>query len=254
MTRDQQARIWLRFTQLGVVVFFMDGYAPTLQFLAGDLRISVAQAAFHSTAYGLGLIAGSLSSNALAPRMRTATTLTVGFAGIVIGAGLFVVSPHMIGTLAGIFIAGAFSAITQACIYADLAESAPGRQAKILSEAPAVSQVAGMLAPVVIGIAAATVLGWRAGIGLTILFGAVFSLVEIGRYRRRDRSAPSTAQIRLSSRPEVTRLRAKFWLMWASMITVLGIELSLAVWAPVWMRAHTPASVSRPSSRSRSAC
>ncbi len=214
----------------------IDGYAPTVHLLASDLGIPVALASLHATGFGAGLIVSSLVSSLIVGRIGRSAAIALGLVGLSVGVAVYLASPALPGTLAGIMLAGFFVTIVQSSCYADLALQYPGEKARILSEASAFSQGAGVLAPLIIGMATGTAFGWRAGFAVAILAALTCSLVELIGQRRRRR--PFFDVERHGHGHRRGRLPMRFWVMWVSMVTALGIEFAMTLWTPSWLVAR----------------
>ncbi|WP_405216986.1 MFS transporter [Agrococcus sp. Ld7] len=220
--------IWLRYAQLGIVAFVIDGYAPTVQLLARDLDIPMALASLHATAFGTGFIVGALVAPALARRATRARSIVIGSAGIALGLGCYLMASHLALTLLGIGLTGAFATLVQSNAFADLSDQPPVVRARLLNEGSALSQIAGVTAPVLVGIASASMFGWRAGLAMAFVLVAG-SLIANTLTSRRAAAAPPAAA---SGEPGP---RASFVIVWMGTILVLGIEFATALWAPVWL-------------------
>lgn len=219
---------WLRYAQLGIVAFVIDGYAPTIQLLAHDLDIPIGVATLHATAFGIGFIIGALGAPALAHRINRARSIQLGSIGIGVGLSCYLLGSHIALTLIGIGLTGIFATLVQSNAFADLSDRGPAVRARLLHEGSALSQIAGLTAPVIVGTASASVLGWRAG--LAMIFALVLgSLVASVITQRRGAGAQQETD---DGEPA---LRASFVIVWLSTILVLGIEFATALWAPVWL-------------------
>ena len=228
---------WIRYGQLGLVAFLIDGYAPTVQLLARDLQVPMEVASLHGTAFGIGFILASFLSASITRRFGRVRTIQTGALGLCLGTLLYVVSPSVTGTLAGIAIAGCFGTLIQSTAFADLADR-HGRWARAaLNEGSAVSQAAGIAAPILVAAASASVFGWRVGMAVVFLLAAVLGVAEAAAARSAKKASlikePQTAT---PQRPgKSTRFSPRFWIVWGSMTAVLGIEFAMAMWSPVWL-------------------
>jgi fucose permease len=100
-----------------------------------------------------------------------------------------------------------------------------------LTEANALSSVAGLLGPLAVGAGAATVLGWRAGL---LVAGAGLILVEVWRGRRVGEfgRAGSAAHAEHRSQPLPRRI---YW-TFALIMCFLGTEFSMVYWSADLLR------------------
>ncbi|WP_066522986.1 MFS transporter [Curtobacterium ammoniigenes] len=227
---------WFRYGQLGLVGFVIDGYAPTVRLVARDLHIPVSLASLHATAFGLGFIVASFVAPRLTARVGRITTGWLGAVGLCLGVGLYLLSPVFAGTLAGIGIAGFSGTLVQSSAYAHLSASHGANSPRAMSEGSAVAQATGMFAPVAVGVASTTVLGWRGGLALDIVLVALLGSAAWALARRRSGGATrgtDAAPVRSMRTQRAGRLPTRFWGVWASVVVVLGIEFCMSVWAPV---------------------
>jgi predicted MFS family arabinose efflux permease len=127
----------------------------------------------------------------------------------------------------------------QSAAYADLAVVHGPDGPRALSEGSAVSQAAGVVAPLAVGAASATVLGWRAAFAVVLVLAALLGLLGGLRSRRPPGAAEAAPQP--PPLPAGGRLPGRFWGVWCSFAVVLGVEFCLSVWAPVLLAArHVP--------------
>lgn len=219
---------WLRYAQLGIVAFLIDGYAPTVQLLARDLDIPVGLASLHATAFGSGFIVGAFLAPALARRINRARSILVGSIGIAVGLGCYLLGGHLAITLIGIGLTGAFATLVQSNSLADLSDNPLAVRARLLNEGSALSQIAGLTAPVLVGIASASMFGWRVGLGVAFVLIAGTLVMHAVTGRRVVESQPAVTE----SAPVSS---SSFAIVWFSTILVMGIEYATALWAPVWL-------------------
>jgi MFS family permease len=238
LLRDK--RTWIRYGQLGVVAFLIDGYAPTVSLLAQDLGLSRAQASMHGGAVGVGiLLAGSLSARLAGSLGRNAVTW-LGLFGMSAAVCLYCLGGNLALTLLGIGTAGFFGSLVMAAGNADLSALHRSKGPQALNEGAAVSQGFGLLAPAVLGLAAASILGWRAGLMVLVLLTAVLAISGL-RYRR-ERTAPEAATPESGPAPGVAsarRLPPRFWVIWVCLVCLLGIEFSMTMWTPSFLIERT---------------
>lgn len=230
------AQTWIRYGQLGLVAFLIDGYAPTVRLVAGEIDVPMSIAALHGTAFGVGFIFASLLSARLTRRLGRTRAIGLGSIGVCAGTLMYIASPWLVGTLAGMGIAGFFGTLIQSNAYADLADRHQHVRARVLNEAAALSQLAGVLAPFLIGLASVTLWGWRAGLAVVVLLSTTLAVVETWARRGTAGAGEPPAGTPV---PITGRLPRGFWTVWAAMAAVLGIEFATAMWAPVWLAAHT---------------
>lgn len=228
---------WIRYGQLGAVAFLIDGYAPTVSLLAQDLGLSRAQASLHGGAVGIGiLLAGSLSPRLSGLFGRNAVTW-LGLFGMSAAVSLYCLGGNLILTLFGIGAAGFFGSLVMAAGNADLSALHRSKGPQALNEGAAVSQGFGLLAPAVLGLAAASMLGWRAGLMVLVLLTVILAVSAL-RYRCERAAAADAIQVLPGAGPR-SRLPPRFWAVWACLVCLLGIEFSMTMWTPAFLIERT---------------
>jgi MFS family permease len=230
---------WIRYGQLGVVAFLIDGYAPTVSLLAQDLGLSRAQASLHGGAVGLGiLLAGSLSARLAGFLGRNAVTW-LGLFGMSAAVSLYCLGGNLTLTLLGIGTAGFFGSLVMAAGNADLSALHRSKGPQALNEGAAVSQGFGLLAPAVLGLAAASILGWRAGLMVLVLLTGVLAISGL-----RSRGGRTAEEVSAEASPtpctaSARRLPPRFWVIWVCLVCLLGIEFSMTMWTPAFLIERT---------------
>lgn len=240
---------WIRYGQLGLFAFLIDGYAPTVALLASDLKLDLPLAALHGTAFGLGLLLAGMASAALSRLIGRSASSWVGVLGICCGVTVYVSSSSSFAfTLAGIGLAGMAGAVTLAAANADLSERHAFLGPRALNEGAAVSQGIGITAPLIIGAFAATAAGWRSGLLVIIALAVALAGAAVLRFRAGGGTQPLASGSVPRDSPS-TRLRAqflsgRFGVAWLSTVIVLGIEFSLMMWSPTFLMGQTGLSTS----------
>ncbi|MDH2443411.1 MFS transporter [Amnibacterium sp. CER49] len=230
---------WVRYGQLGLVAFVIDGYAPTVRLIGRDLRVPLALAALHATAFGIGFMLGPFATTWLTARVGRVATAWIGAAGLCAGVLLYLAGGVLPVTMLGIAVAGFGGTLVQSAAFADLAVVHGPNGPRALSEGAAVSQAAGVVAPLAVGAASATVLGWRAAFAVVLALAALLGLLGAVGSRRAATAGDGARQSRPA--PIRRRLPGRFWGVWCSFAVVLGVEFCLSVWAPVLLAArHVP--------------
>jgi fucose permease len=212
---------WIRYGQLGVVAFLIDGYAPTVSLLAQDLGLSRAQASLHGGAVGLGiLLAGSLSARLAGFLGRNAVTW-LGLFGMSAAVSLYCLGGNLTLTLLGIGTAGFFGSLVMAAGNADLSALHRSKGPQALNEG------------------AASILGWRAGLMVLVLLTGVLAISGL-----RSRGGRTAEEVSAEASPtpctaSARRLPPRFWVIWVCLVCLLGIEFSMTMWTPAFLIERT---------------
>lgn len=223
---------WLTYGQLGLWAWFMYAFGATVALLRDDQGTSRAVSGIHGSLLAVsGIIAGAAASH-LIDRLGRGRVLRLSSFGAAVGAATYAWPGAPVAvTMAGVFISGAFGTLLVVSVNAFLLSHQGAAGPASLTEANALSSVSGLIAPLAIGLGAATILGWQAGI-LVVTIGLV--IVEILRGRRTDRfGAPRAAE---HAEHRTTPLPRRVYWSLALIVCFLGVEFSMVFWSADLLR------------------
>ena len=224
--------------QLGMWGFWIYGFGPSVPILRDELGISSAIAGLHSTASALGsIIAGiwgvSFVNQVGRGRARHLGALTLGF-----GVLLYVLAPSLAVSLPAVLIAGTGGAMIINTLNVSLIRHHRERGSAWLTSAHATGSTLGILAPVFIGLAISSGLGWRIALTLPPLV-LVLAYVTL-RGHDFDGDAhdplPSTEQTPGPSAHTRQPMGARFWWIFAGLLSITVVEFSSLLWATDLLR------------------
>lgn len=231
LVRDRVS--WLLYAQQGSYGYFLYGITPAVGLLRDELGMSRTVAGLYGPAMAVGTVLGGAVYPVLARRARPSAVLSASLTGLATAVALLCLAPSVPGTLAATVLAAFFSnLVVNGGLSALAVRHGPAAGAAV-SEATAASVGVGFLAPLLIDVAIRAGLGWRAGLGVTIVLTVVAALAT-ARMRRS-----------LDQRPAVTptstqgRLPGRYWLAWACIIAVGSVEMCLTLWVPDQLRERT---------------
>ena len=239
MARLARDRVtWLIYSQLAVYGYFVYGFGPSVLLLRDDQQASRTVSGLHGTALAAGAILAGLVGAHLVRRFGRSAVLRVGLAGLAGGVLVFSVARELPWTLLGALIAGTFGALMLNTDSAVLSDHHGLAGPAAISEANALAAGTGLIAPLVIGAAAASTLGWRPGFGLAALLAVVLllassrvSVPQPAVHRDPGGSAGDSAASRSSG-----RLPRRYWLAWAVLVLCIATEFSMTIWAADLLR------------------
>lgn len=248
--------------------WFLYSFVPGLPLLADELGITRAQAGLHTTFMACGTLTSGFTSAALVRRLGrrgvlllAAGLLSAGVVALVSAPGLLVTLPAatVVATGGALFIAAAQPALT-------VHHGAAGPAA--VSEGHGTGALVGLVGPLALGGAVALGWGWRPAVAVTVVLAAVTALLvarlpgqgALGTATAR-RSEPTEADgqpttavaARTTTAPGTTtspagaatgrpgRFSTAFWLLWATLVAVVGIENATTAWAADLLRTHAGA-------------
>ena len=140
----------------------------------------------HGTAFALGGVLGALIASRLSQSYGRGRgrVMRIATAGTVAGILIFTIpGVTVVGTLAAAFIACFFGNIFVACVNSFIVMHQGSASAPALTESNALAALSGVIAPVFVGIAIASILGWRASIWVSVIGFVAIGFVTIELWR-----------------------------------------------------------------------
>ncbi len=222
---------FISFAAMACWAWFCYGFGATLAFLRDDQGTSPAVGGLHASAFALGGVLGALATPRLNHRFGRGAVMRVASFGAAAGMLIFITpGAGIVWTLAGAFITCFFGNLLVVGVSAFIANHQGAASAPALTENMAVSAFTGIIAPLTVGIAAATFLGWRFGILIAVI-GLI--AVEIARGRK---TAVYGLPGGVASRAVSGALPGRtYWALIAGMC-YLGAEFCVSFWGADLLR------------------
>lgn len=214
--------------------WFVYGLGAVLVFLRDEQNSAAWLQGFHGTTLAAGGVIGALLAPRLINRFGRGLVMRVGVIGAALCILVFTVPvPAAVWTLSAVFLACLFGNLIVVCVNAFLATHHGAAAPAAFTESTGLAALMGLLAPLAIGLAASTVLGWRAG----ILIGVVgFIAIEVARGRHLSTyGEPGLVPTRESSGvlPSLT-----YWAL-AGGTAYIGAEFCISLWGATLLRERT---------------
>jgi predicted MFS family arabinose efflux permease len=231
-TRPVRNRVtWLEYIQLAFWAAFLYGFGATNALLRDEQGTTRAVAGLHGTALAIGGLIGGLITARVIDTWGRGRVLRV--AAIAASASILLYTvPHgaLPATLAGAFLASLFGTLLLISVNAFLLDYQGLAGPTALTEANALASFAGILGPLAIGAAAATALGWRAG-----MWAIVIGLLAIEVWRGRDLDTYGTKGLAAHEDAPGRLPRRVYWSL-ALIMCFLGAEFCLTFWGADLLR------------------
>lgn len=223
----------ITYVQLATFAWFMYGFGASQALLRDDQGVSKTVSSLHSTFLAIGGILGALLAARLVARFHRGPVMRFSALGTAVGIGIYTIPTGVTVTWTGAFIASFFGTILLVCLNAFLFDHQGAAGPAALTQANALAALAGILSPVVLGLLAATIFGWRTGLWIAI---AALICIEVWRGRNISVFSHETNPT-LDVRPP--RLPRGFW--WSPLLIALfmGTEFSILLWSPDLLREQT---------------
>ena len=203
------------------VGFYVASIGVVVVVLAGDLGLPLAQLAWVGSTFGYGLIAMALAGP-IVLRLGPNRVLALSAAALGVGSVLLAFSvgaaPAYVGAVMQGLGAAGLVLVSPGLVHGPDAE-------KRLTQANAAASVAGILAPLLLGLAAVTGLGGRLPLLLMAAAMAVLGMVALLAGREEQPSVHVAAEV-----APVQLSRVEAGRRWLALVSAVAVEFCFVVW------------------------
>jgi predicted MFS family arabinose efflux permease len=219
------------FSSLAAWSWFVYGFGASLALLRDDQGTSAWLGGLHGTALAAGGIVGALLTPRLNHRFGRGPVMRAAAVGCALSIVCYVLPGLPVGgTLTAIFVACFFGNIVVVCVNSFIATHQGAASPPAFTESTGLAALMGLLAPLGIGLAATTVLGWRAGLVVAVI---AFLAIEFWRGRQ---LAVYGASGQVLTRKEAGALPGLTWWALVAGMTYIGAEFCLSLWGVDFLR------------------
>ena len=222
---------WQAYVQLAFWAWFLYAFGATQALLRDEQGTTRAVASLHGTAMALGgLLGAALTAKAITWWGRGVVLRVSALA--VVASLLVYTAPgaQLPVTLAGIAVTSFFGTFLIISVNAFLMDYQGGAGPAALTEANALASFAGLLAPLAVGIGAATFLGWRTGVWIMMI-----GLIVVEIWRGRHVSVFGTRGL-AQHEAEGGRFRAPVYWSLGVIMCFLATEFCMTYWGADLLR------------------
>lgn len=203
------------------VGFYVSSIGVVIVVLAGDLGLPLAQLAWVGSTFGYGLIAMALAGPFVL-RLGPNRVLALSAAALGVGSVLLAFSAGAVPAYVGAVMQGVGAAglvlVSPGLVHGPDAE-------KKLTQANAAASVAGILAPLLLGLAAMTGLGGRLPLLLMAAAMAVLGVVALLAGREEQAAVQVVAEV-----SPVRLSRVEAGRRWLALVSAVAVEFCFVVW------------------------
>lgn len=203
------------------VGFYVSSIGVVIVVLAGDLGLPLAQLAWVGSTFGYGLIAMALAGPFVL-RLGANRVLALSAAALGVGSVLLAFSAGAVPAYVGAVMQGVGAAglvlVSPGLVHGPDAE-------KKLTQANAAASVAGILAPLLLGLAAMTGLGGRLPLLLMAAAMAVLGVVALLAGREEQAAVQVVAEV-----SPVRLSRVEAGRRWLALVSAVAVEFCFVVW------------------------
>ncbi len=215
---------WLIYLLLGFYAYCLNIFGPITPFLKNELNLTYTVSSFHFSAFALGMIASGLIGHAVIQRIGRWWAAWVAVFGISLSAGLLISGQTPLLTISASFLMGLIGSLLLSVVPSVLADEHGAQTAKALSEANVIASLISSAAPVLVGWLAASSLGWRTALLLTLAAALILRLTFRGVHLA---SAAATEHVIQSNQ----RLPRRFWVYWLALMFGVSVEFCMIFWS-----------------------
>ena len=225
---------WLSYVQMAAWAVFLYGFGATQALLRDEQGLSTAIAGLYATAFALAGIVGGLASSPLVAKLGRGQVLRLSAVGTAAGIVIYTWPGASFPlALTGLFALGVTGTLMLIAVNAFILAHQRAAGPAALTEANAIAAGAGLFGPIIVGVGAATFLGWRSGI-----LAVAGALIVIEVVRGRNVSQYGEAGSAEHAEHRATRLpRPVYWSL-ALVMFFLGTEFSMTFWGADLLREH----------------
>ena len=220
------------YCQLACYGYFIYGFGPTIGLLRDEQDVGRAVSGLHGTVLASGAILVGFLGAPVVRRLGRGVVMWAALALLCAGIVIYTGPPLLGLTLSGALLAGIAGTFVVNGSSAILSDHQGDAGPASISQANALSAALGLTAPLVIGAAVATGLGWRAGLQVTLLLCAAVA-VAFGRVH-----VPAPRVASEAASPGSRRLPGRFWWAWCVLAACIAVEFCCTFWAPDLLRSR----------------
>ena len=216
---------WMTYGLVGFFAFMETVLGPIMPFLRRELDLDYTAASLHFSAFALGAVLLGFFGDRIAGRWGRRAALWGGAFAMAAGALLLVLSPSAWGTVPAAFIMGICGALLLVTSQAVLSDRHGEWSAVALTESNVTASACAIAAPLLVGVSAASGLGWRAA----LIVPAVALVLLAARFFSRSLDPPPAAAKDDAPSDDRT-LPARYWAFWVLVALGVASEWCVGYW------------------------
>ncbi len=219
---------WLGYLLVSSYCFLTAGLGPLMPFLRSELGLSYTVAAYHFSAFAVGVLLAGLSGDRWMRALGLRKAVWWAAAGIVAGALVMITGHHPAVTISGALILGAFGSMQSQSVTTVMCRRFREQRAIAISEINIAASIAASAAPASVALSAVSGLGWRA-VFLLYIVVLVFLWLLFRKTGFVGDGDGKTESARGS-------LPAAYWAYWGVVLLSVAGEWSINFWSAEFLR------------------
>ena len=217
--------IWAAYAMPAALTLFLNMVGPLLPHLRAELDLGYAQAALHTSAFAIGMIATGLVGERITALLGRRTALWLGLIGLSLGLTLVCAATSLWMSILGCGVMGTLGTLLLVIGPALLAETAEETRGLAFAEQNLIAYFGALATPPAVWLAV-QLSGWRAA----MLLGWLTLAVGVLLFRKLKLPEAPAAEVQASG-----SLTPAYWAFWSLLMITVAAEFSVAVWGPSYL-------------------
>ncbi len=229
--RDQIT--WQIYILLSFYGFILNILGPLTPYLRAEHNTNYATAGFHFSLFAVGMLIAGVFGERVVRQLGTMRTLWLAALGIAPGILLILLAQQVWLSLVGALLSGLVGSFILTTVPGALAHKYGMLQTTALAEINAFAALASVTAPLLVGVLAATFLGWRSALILPFGFLFIYAILQSKKIKA-GFSVQLKSQDAGDTNPSDTspnKLPLTYWWAWLGILLVVAIEFCMIYWS-----------------------
>lgn len=228
---------WQLYILLSFYGYLINILGPLTPYLRAELNTNYTTAGYHFSLFAVGMLLAGLVGDRIILRLGAMKTLWLSAAAALPGVLLILTADRVWISLSGAFLTGLLGSFIITTIPGVLAQKYGALQAVAFAEINAFASLASVSAPLLVGVLAVTVFGWRGALVLPFLLLGIYLIfqwktIRIGFSIKKQTANPREKQTRKA-------LPLRYWLGWLGILMVVAIEFCIVFWSSDYLLVST---------------
>lgn len=231
---ERTVPLWLGYALSAFFGFALSLLGPIMPFLAARLELSFTEVGYHFTALSLGALVISLMGDRVARRIGRRRSLIVGALIALVALPTMLYGPSVAVTLPASFAYGFGIGLVAQVSSAVIVIEAGQYVAKAYSESNIMGGLLLFTGPLLVGLVAASPLGWQ----MTAFLPLIFFVLLLAIFRGLPVPSESTATQNdpdVTAMPAARRLPHLYWVFGSIVFLVVAIEWLISSWGASYL-------------------
>ncbi|CAB4956646.1 MAG: MFS transporter [Actinobacteria bacterium] len=221
---------WIAYAQMCCYAWFLYSFGATLALLRDEQGTSRSVSSIHASLLAFGGLLGGLLAARVIDRWGRGHVVRIATIATAAGILVYTAPGGLPVTLSGIFFAGFAGAILLISLNAFILDHQGEAGPSSLTESTALASFAGLIAPLVVGIGVATLLGWRFGMWSVVVAFVITEIIRGGQVAVFGQAG------RVARHHDGRHLPRRVYWTLAALMCFLATEFSLTFWGADLLR------------------